>query len=70
MEHTEKCRGCIIENRCDYITCRIDEAKEEMEKQLKKEKTFELVYNWWIKLFIIVCCCANFLTVFWYSLIR
>lgn len=39
MEHTEKCRGCIIENRCDYITCRIDEAKEEMEKQLKKEKT-------------------------------
>lgn len=44
MAHTEKCRGCIIENRCDYITCRIDEAKEEMEKQLKKEKTFELVY--------------------------
>ena len=28
MAHTEKCRGCMNENKSDYITCRIKEAKE------------------------------------------
>lgn len=28
MAHTEKCRGCMNENKCDYITCRIEEEKE------------------------------------------
>lgn len=28
MAHTEKCRGCMNENRCDYITCRIEENKQ------------------------------------------
>ena len=32
MAHTEKCRGCMYENKCDYITCRIEEAnKREIE---------------------------------------
>lgn len=22
MAHTEKCRGCIYENACDFISCR------------------------------------------------
>lgn len=27
MAHTEKCRGCMYENACDYIDCRINERK-------------------------------------------
>lgn len=27
MTHTEKCRGCMYENACDYIICRFDEIK-------------------------------------------
>ena len=27
MAHTEKCRGCMHENACDYINCRFDEIK-------------------------------------------
>lgn len=27
MAHTEKCRGCMYENACDYIICRFDEIK-------------------------------------------
>lgn len=23
MAHSEKCRGCMFENACDYINCRI-----------------------------------------------
>lgn len=28
MARTEKCRGCMNENKCDFITCRIEENKE------------------------------------------
>lgn len=28
MAHTEKCRGCVYENRCDYITCQIQYIEE------------------------------------------
>ncbi len=27
MAHTEKCRGCMYENACDYIDCRINERR-------------------------------------------
>lgn len=26
MAYTEKCRGCIYENACDYINCRTEET--------------------------------------------
>ena len=26
MAHTEKCRGCVYENECSFITCRIEDA--------------------------------------------
>ena len=32
MTHTEKCRGCMYENACNYITCRIEEDKETRNK--------------------------------------
>lgn len=27
MGHTEKCRGCHYENKCDYITCRKEKSR-------------------------------------------
>lgn len=26
MAHTEKCRGCVYENECSFITCRIEDS--------------------------------------------
>lgn len=40
MAHTEKCRGCIFENRCDYITCKIDEANYEIDLEKKEVKRY------------------------------
>ena len=44
MAHTEKCRGCMYENACNYITCRKEEYKtfrnkivDEFAKKLKYE---------------------------------
>lgn len=36
MAHTEKCRGCMNENKCDYITCRIEEEKEIRNKTIEE----------------------------------
>lgn len=36
MAHTEKCRGCMNENKCDYITCRIEEEKEIRNKAIEE----------------------------------
>lgn len=27
MAHTEKCRGCMYENACDFIDCRISKKQ-------------------------------------------
>ena len=36
MAHTEKCRGCVYENRCDYITCEIQHLAEVRADERKK----------------------------------
>lgn len=28
MAHTEKCRGCMYENTCDYISCKKNVTKK------------------------------------------
>ncbi len=37
MAHTEKCRGCMYENACDYITCRIEDYQNQGVLQLLKQ---------------------------------
>ncbi len=36
MAHTEKCRGCMYENACDYVDCRFDENKRIYNQALDK----------------------------------
>ena len=38
MAWTEKCRGCMYENACDYITCRKENEKEIRNKAIDEFK--------------------------------
>lgn len=35
MAHTEKCRGCLNENKCDYINCRLDSGVIDFDKMME-----------------------------------
>ena len=44
MAHTERCIGCMYENACGYIDCRIEENKKiyEQGKQFVLDKVIRL----------------------------
>lgn len=41
MAHTEKCRGCIYENTCDFINCRLNNVTQSVEIT---EKELQIIY--------------------------
>ena len=60
MAYSEKCRGCMNENKCDYITCRIEEIKEIRNKTIDEflcalKKEYEPCKNKEREIYVRIC---------------
>lgn len=45
MAHTEKCRGCMSENKCDYITCRLEDVVKVTDFEINATGGYNVYYE-------------------------